>query len=30
MKKIFKIMLAMYSAMLLSVYLKLLPNPSDF
>ena len=30
MKKLFKIMLAVYSAMLLSVYLKLLPNPSDF
>ncbi len=30
MKKLFKIMLAVYSTMLLSVYLKLLPNPSDF
>ena len=30
MKKIFKIILAVYSAMLLSVYLKFLPNPSDF
>lgn len=30
MKKLFKIMLAVYSAMLLSVYLKILPNPSDF
>lgn len=30
MKKLFKIMLAVYSTMLLSVYLKLLPYPSDF
>lgn len=30
MKKVFKAVLAVYSVMLLSVYLKLLPNPSDF
>ena len=30
MKKVFKAVLSVYSVMLLSVYLKLLPNPSDF
>ena len=30
MKKLFRVMLSVYSVLLLSVYLKLLPNPSDF
>lgn len=30
MKKLFRVMLSVYSVLLFSVYLKLLPNPSDF